>query len=831
MISKRYNAREAEKKWQSFWEKETVYRFDPENEAPIFSLDTPPPTVSGEMHLGHAMAYIQTDTIMRFQRMRGKNIFYPFGFDDNGLATELYVERKTGKKAEEMSRSDFIRLCLDESESMEEKMRQEWERLGISPDWEISYRTIDDWCRKTSQRSFIHLYKTGRAYRKEEPTIWCPKCGTAIAQVEMEDKTLPSLFYDITFKVGEEGEEENLLISTTRPELLPACVAVFYHPDDERYKKYEGKEAKVPLFEQRVPITADERANPKSGTGIVMCCTAGDSTDVEWWKTHKLPWITAIDEKGRMTENGGKYEGMSIKEARKAIVEDIDKKGLLKGAMQIVHTVNVHERCGTEVEYIMAKQWFIKYLDMKERFLEAGAELNWYPAHMKTRYDNWVKGLKWDWCISRQRYYGIPFPVWYCGECDKEIIAREEDLPVDPLEDEPQGKKCPWCGCGSEQFKPESDVLDTWATSSLTPQIATRWREDGAFFNKLYPMSLRSNGHDIITFWLFNTVVKGLLHEGEVPWRDVVINGFVLDPKRKKMSKSKSKGDIVRPQEVIEEYSADALRFWATSTKLGEDLPFEEKEITRGMKLVNKLWNATKFAFIHLEGYDLKKASRSEILDFWLMYKLDKVIEECTNSFERYEFSDVKRNMERFFWHTFCDNYLEMIKDRLYNPKRGDEAKRSAQYTLYVSLLAILKIMAPILPHITEEIYQIYFVNKERDKSIHVSKWPEKEKMGMVGKEEDKKEEVEEIGDKAVDVISAVRKYKSLHNKALNTKIRKLKIGCDKKTKQQLEKICVDLCATLHAGEMEFDVESKLIEDKDKGITTEKYGLKLEIEF
>ncbi|MFV9676262.1 MAG: valine--tRNA ligase [Methanosarcinales archaeon] len=807
-IPKRYDAKEAERRWQIFWETEGIYKFNPADTSPIYSLDTPPPTVSGEMHIGHAMAYIQADTIMRFQRMLGKSIFYPFGFDDNGLATELYVEKKTGRLAEEMSRHEFVELCLKESELAEKRLLEDWKSLGISPDWDMSYRTTNEWCRKTSQRSFIQLYNKGRAYRKYEPTVWCPKCGTAIAQVETEDKLLPSTLYDITFNV----EGEDLFIATSRPELLPACVSVFYHPTDERYKRYAGKNAKVPLFGHEVPIMADEKADPESGTGIVMCCTAGDSTDVEWWKTHNLPWISVIDERGKMKAEAGKYAGLRIKNARKAIVEDLAEQGLLKDKADISHTVNVHERCGTAVEYIMTKQWFIKYLDLKDLFLEAGAKLNWYPPYMQSRYDNWVKGLKWDWCISRQRYYGISFPVWYCEDCEFEVIAGEKDLPVVPSEDAPPIDKCPKCGC--DRFKPELDVLDTWATSSLTPQIAAKWQEDDSLFNRIYPMSLRSNGHDIITFWLFNTVVKGLLHENEIPWKDVIINGFVLDPKREKMSKSK--GNIIKPQVSIERYSGDALRFWACSAKLGEDLPYEDKELRRGVKMINKLWNASKFTLLHLDGYDLK-LDELEVTDRWLLSKLNRLIGVCTDSFNDYEFSNVKKTLENFFWHTFCDVYLEIVKDRLYTPERGEEAKRSAQYTLYVALLAMLKMMAPIMPHITEEIYHVYFAEKENCKSIHISKWPE-----LVGSMID--ETVEETGDKAEDVISAVRKYKTLNKKALNAQISRVLINCDKETEVQLESTCADLKATLHADVIEFG-------DAEDNIITEKYEFKLRVDW
>ena len=780
MLAKRYEAKEAEKKWQAFWVRESIYCFNPKSKKPIFSCDTPPPTVSGAMHLGHALAYSQADFVMRFKRMQGFNIFYPWGFDDNGLATERFVEEKCNVKSEDFPRKEFVKLCLKETKDVEKKLKEDWASLGISPDWNINYRTIDPWVQKASQRSFIEIYKKGREYQKEAPTIWCPKCHTAIAQVELKDKEFSTFLNDIVFKV----DGKDLVISTTRPELLSSCVAVFYHPDDKRYQRYKDKKAVVPLFNFKVPIMPDKRADPSKGTGIVMCCDFGDLTDVEWYLIYRLPLRISITREGKMNERTGKYKGLTINEARQAIIQDLKDANLLVKQKQITHIINVHERCETPIEFMVTKQWFIKYLDLKKKFLGAGKKLNWHPKYMRIRYDNWVEGLQWDWCISRQRYYGIPFPVWYCKKCGSVTLAEDKDLPVDPLEDSPKKP----CKCGSKDFEPEKDVLDTWATSSLTPMIPTKWKEDKKYFNRLFPMSLRSNGHDIITFWLFNTVVKSLLHKNKLPWKDVMINGFVLDPKGRKMSKSK--GNVVKPLEVLEKYGADCLRFWAASTKLGEDVPYKEKELVSGRRMITKLWNAARFSTFHFKNYNLKKPKNLELVDKWILSKLQNLIKKSTNSFNRYEYSVTKSETEQFFWHDFCDNYLEIVKDRLYNKKRKKEEKESARYTLYSSLLTILKLFAPIMPHITEEIYQEMPGKKE--KSIHISKFPEVNK-----KLYDKK--AEKIGNVFVEILSKVRKERASKQKSLKAEII---LTLEKNKLKVLEPVLEDLKAVTQAREI-----------------------------
>jgi len=783
-LDKRYEPKESEPKWQKFWEDEGVYKFNPDSDADVYSVDTPPPTVSGKMHLGHAFSYNQQDFIVRYKRMCGFNVFYPFGTDDNGIPTERLVEKMKKVRARDMERTEFVKLCL---KTLEEELRPkyiaDWKRIGTSCDWSIFYTTINEHCQRISQKSFLDLYEAGREYRKDAPTMWCPECQTGISQVECTDKELLSSFNDIIFKVG----GKKLAIATTRPELLPACVAVFYHPTDDRYNKLEGKKAKVPLFNIEVPILPDERADPEKGTGIVMCCTFGDQTDMEWQKAHDLPIREAISVDGRMTEISGKYEGLKVSEAREKILDDLKASDLLEKQQQIIHPVNVHERCGTEVEYIKSKQWFIKYLDLKDEMLEWGKQLNWFPTHMRHRIDHWVNGLAWDWLISRQRYFGVPFPVWYCSGCDEVITAHEQDLPVDPLVDKPPVDKCP--KCGGTEFTPEKDVLDTWATSSLTPKLCTQLYKDHPIYEKLYPMNLRPQAHDIITFWLFNTVVKSRLHDDVNPWGDVVISGHAQDPHGKKMSKSK--GNVVEPQEMIEKYSADALRFWAASSKLGDDLPFLEKELLSGQKFMTKLWNASRFVFMHLEDYDpASEKPQLSTVDEWLLSKLKKLVDGATESFEQYEYFRTKSETEKFFWQTFCDYYLEMVKYRLYNPEQvGAESRRAAQYVLYQTLLSVIKLMAPIMPHITEEIYQGCFRESVKDASVHVSSWP------AFG-DEYGSEKSEKIGDLATEIVAAIRKTKSDSGMSLGAEIEKAQVTVPKDRSSDVEAIIEDLKGT-----------------------------------
>ncbi len=777
-MADRYDPKTEEEKWVQHWEKEGTYKFNPEAKGEVYSVDTPPPTVSGKMHIGHAFSYTQEDILVRYKRLRGYNIFYPWGTDDNGLPTERLVEKLKGVKGSKMDRQEFIKLCEQTLAELMPKFTSDWKRIGMSCDFQTRYSTINEHCRRISQWSFLDLNKKGRVYRKEAPALWCPLCETAISQVECQDAEKDSTFNDVVFKV----DGKDVIIATTRPELLPACVAVFTHPNDDRYKKLIGKKAKVPLFNYEVTILADERVDPTKGTGIVMCCTFGDQTDIAWYLAYNLQLKNAIAKNGTMTETAGKYNGLKIHDARKAIIADLKTAGLLVGQKPIKHEVKVHERCQTEIEIIQSKQWFIKYLDLKEKMLEWGAQLNWYPDFMKHRYNNWVKGLQWDWLISRQRFFGVAFPVWYCAKCDTPIFADDKKLPVDPLKDKPT--PCP--KCKSTEFVPEKDILDTWATSSMTPQLATQLVPE-KYRAKIFPMSLRPQAHEIISFWLFNTLVKSQLHYGVNPWKDVVLSGYVTDPHGEKMSKSK--GNIVEPQTVLAKYSADALRYWAGGSKLGEDIAYQEKELVTGDKFVTKLWNAAKFTNLNLQGYDYCGTS-TETIDLWIHTRLAKTIKEATEAFDKYEYHQAKAAIEAFFWKDFCDNYLELIKSRTYEPKT-EQHKKSAQHALYTCLSAIVRLMAPFTPFITEEVYHLYLKEHEKYPSVHASKWPE---MPAVN------EKAEQAGNIAVAVLSAVRKKKSEMKTSMKTPVKRLVI----ETNIDIAGILDDLKATTAAEKIEM---------------------------
>ncbi|MBS3133688.1 valine--tRNA ligase [Candidatus Woesearchaeota archaeon] len=789
MIVKEYNSNDVEKRIRDYWEKDKIFNFNRKNTNPIYSVDTPPPTVSGKMHMGHAFSYSQEDFIVRYKRMNGFNVLFPFGTDDNGLATERLIEKLENVKSSKMRRKDFVKLVLKTLDEIRPGFVNDWKRIGMSCDFDIFYTTINEHCQKISQKSFIELYKMGRQYRKKAPAFHCPECRTAIAQVEMKDEELESKFIDLKFKL-ENGS--NLIVSTTRPELLSACVAVFVNPDDKRYKNIAGKNVIVPLFNFKVNIIEDKRVDIEKGTGVVMCCTFGDSTDAEWYLAYNLPLKEAIDRDGRMTNITGKYTGLKVKEARQKIIENLKKENFIVQERTIRHNVNVHERCGNEIEILESKQWFVRYLDLREQFLKNGKELNWYPEHMRVRLENWINGLQWDWCISRQRHYGIPFPVWYCKKCDNVVLADEKDLPVDPTQNKPRIKKCDKCGC--KDFIAETDVLDTWATSSLTPVIIREFfKDDKELYEKIFPMSLRPQAGDIINFWLFHTLVKSQLHYNKNPWKDVMISGFVF-LKGEKMSKSK--GNIIEPQSIIDKYSADALRFWAASSKYGNDVDFHEKDVVTGQKTLTKMWNTFKFSYMHLENYDPEKPKHLELIDQWLGIKLNKLIKECTESFDNYEYNKSKSAIDNFFWNVFCDFYIEIIKDRIYNEdKRGLESKRSAQYTLYNGFLTILKIFAPIMPYITEEIYCNYYIEKEKSKSIHLSYWPEYDKNLM-------NKDVEEKGDKFIDILKNVRMEKAKNHKSIKEEII---LSLEKKYEDYFDiNTLYDLRAVTNAVEIKF---------------------------
>ncbi len=692
-----------EEKWKKYWEKEKIYKFNPKSKKKVYSVDTDPPTVSGAMHIGHAFHYAQEDFIVRFRRMFGNNIFFPFGTDDNGLPTERLVERLNKVRSKEMSREKFVELCLKTIKKIGPDFIQDWKNLGMSCDFDIYYSTIDKNSQRLSQKSFIELYKAGEIYQKEFPILWCPECQTSIAQAELEDKEFESLFLTIKFSC----DKKDLLIATTRPELIGACVCIFVNPQDKKYKSFIGKKARVPLFNYEVPIIGDKSAEMDKGTGAMMVCSYGDKYDVEAVNKYKLKPRIIFNKDG--TLNLENYKGLKIKDARKKILEDLQKFNLIVGEKSITHAVNVHDKCGTPIEFIPTEQWFIKILDKKKKLVEQGKKIKWYPGFMQKRYINWVEGLEWDWNISRDRHFGVPIPVWYCESCGEIILPDEKELPVDPLSIK---KKCPKC---KKDAKPEEKVLDTWATSSMTPQITLNLIEEKIKI----PFSLRPQAHDIIRTWAFYTIAKSLMHENEIPWKDVMVSGFVRLEGEKM---SKSKGNVIEPQKVMKEYSADALRFWAAGSKLGEDLNYQEKNLIAGKKLIIKLINASRFVFMNLKDFDGKKPKKLRYVDEAFLDSVFNLVNNVGKYFLEYEYSKAKFEIENFFWKNFCDNYLEIVKKRVYQGE-GDK-KKSAQYVLYQSLLTILKMFAPIMPFITEEIYQEHFKKFEKIKSIHLTSFP-----------------------------------------------------------------------------------------------------------
>ncbi|MEJ2598038.1 MAG: valine--tRNA ligase [Anaerolineales bacterium] len=799
-LSKRYHPQEVEPRLEKEWQASGVYDYKEDHSGPVYSIDSPPATVSGNLHLGHVYSYSHADFMARFFRMRGKNVFYPMGFDDNGLPTERLVEKQLGITATQVGRTEFIRQCLQVSQTAEKDYRALWQRLGLSIDWRYTYRTIDDFSRRTSQYSFIQLYQQGLVYHREAPAIWCPECHTAIAQAELNDLDRQSEYVTLDFHLEGGG---SLPIATTRPELLPACVAIFIHPGDSRYRHLVGKQARVPLFGQIVPIMEDAAADPDKGTGAVMCCTFGDSTDVTWWYTHQLPLVESLGRDGKMTAATGEFNGLPVETARQAIKARLETDGLMLGRQPTLQSIRVHERCDTPVEYIVTTQWFIHILNERQKFLELGDQVAWHPAHMQARYRAWVENLNWDWCISRQRYFGVPFPLWYCQDCGEVILADEAQLPIDPTEMQPL-YPCPTCG--GEHFTPEEDVFDTWATSSLTPQIVGRWlepgpTEDGAsLFRRVFPFSLRPQAHEIIRTWTFYTIVKSYYHLGQLPWHAVLISGWGLAGEGMgKISKSRGGGPMT-PLAMLERHSADALRYWAASTAAGKDALISEDKIRMGSKLVTKLWNVARFCERFLQDYrpptgQLAKSLPFTPADRWILARLQHLIRRATTSMENYDYASAKSEVETFFWTELADNYLEMSKQRLY--EAAHPARPAALYSLYQALLTILKLLAPFLPYVSEEIYQGLFASTEDIASIHRSQWPQ-----PIPELED--ENAADIGQVLLEIATCVRRFKSEHNLPLGTDLPRLQLATfDPATSTLLEQASVDLRSVTRALQIE----------------------------
>ena len=827
-----------EGKWGNSWVQNKTFAFDKtaakEN---VYSIDTPPPTVSGSLHVGHVFSYTHTDLIARYQRMTGKKVFYPIGWDDNGLPTERRVQNYFGVRCEPtlpfdanfvapnepsekqipISRKNFVELCEKLTLEDEKVFESLFQTLGLSIDWNYTYQTIDKRARTVSQRAFLRNLKRGEAYQAEAPTLWDVTFRTAVAQAELEDRERPGAFHKIGFK---KQNGENVYIETTRPELLPSCVALVANPDDDRYKELFGKTVITPLFDVEVPVVAHQLADPEKGSGIAMICTFGDLTDVIWWREFDLPTRGLIGWDGRIvaenpewltTESAKqtfeKIVGKTSHTAREVLVAELKASGDLVGDPKpITHAVKFFEKGDKPLEIVTTRQWYIRNggrdQELRTKLLKRGSELNWHPEYMKVRYENWVEGLNGDWLISRQRFFGVPLPLWYKLDADGNpdydqiIVPDEKQLPIDPQSEAPVGFD------ESQRNKPngfigDPDVMDTWATSSLTPQIAASWELDNDLFNRVFPMDLRPQSHEIIRTWLFSTVVRSHLEENSLPWKNASISGWILDPDRKKMSKSK--GNVVTPIDLLEEYGSDAVRYWAAMGRPGTDTAFDTGQMKIGKRLAIKLLNASKFS-LSLNA-TLNNADVTQAVDHALLNKLAQVVETATTSFDKYDYTRALEVAETFFW-AFTDDYVELVKERTYG-NQGEAAANSARAALGITTHTLLKLFAPFIPFVTEEVWSWW-----QEGSIHLQSWPKSSEI---------------ITNKAVGIdplnnvtwiLSEVRKVKTENKQSMKAEVKTLEIWAKAEVIEQVKDAQKDLIAAGNIKDLKLNVADSEIKVK-----------------
>jgi valyl-tRNA synthetase len=797
MIDASYDPKAIDAAAQELWERLGVFTFDPQRRGEVFSIDTPPPTVSGSLHIGHVFSYTQAECIARYQRMRGKEVFYPFGFDGNGLPTERLTEKEHGVLGRTMPRPEFIALCLATSRTYEAQFEALWRRLGISSDWSLLYSTIDERSMRISQRGFRDLFEKGEVYLKTSPTLWDTETQTAVAQAELEAKEKRTFFNDLRFDVEGGG---SLTIATTRPELLAACVAIFVHPTDPRHAALLGRRARVPLYGHDVPVLADEKVDPAKGTGCVMCCTFGDKTDVEWYQKHGLPLRQAIAADGRMTALTGPEQGLYANQARKAILERLKAAGHLLQSREIDHVVQTYERTGREIEFLPTRQWFVKVLDKKADLIRLGEQVRWFPAHMGKRYKNWVEGLEWDWCISRQRFFGVPFPVWYCQGCEKPRVAEDHELPVDPTVRAPEG---PCAACGASGWRPEKDVMDTWATSSETPQINARWGDPAGPARSPLPMTMRPQAHDIIRTWAFYTIVKSWIHHRQAPWRDAMISGHVQAPGKQKISKSKGNAPT-DPGELLDAHGADAVRYWALSATLGNDYVYSPDDLARGRALGVKLWNAARLARQHLAGYVPAPHEPAEPLDRWMRSRLAAGVQAVTDDLDAYEFGTAKGKVEQLFWNDLCDNYLELIKGRLHDAApEAEDRRRAAQAGLFDALSTIVRLLAPFVPHVCEAVWQALFAGPTDQPSVARAPWP-------VAPAAWADANAETQGSAALALLTAVRRWRSEQKLSPGVPLAQAHVRIDPALATHVPAVLGDVKAALRLADLVVEPEPTL---------------------
>ena len=763
-LPKEYNFTEIERKWQQKWEEMGIFHFDWNDTTRVpFSIDTPPPYPSGELHMGNVLNWTYFDMVARYKRMRGFNVLFPQGWDCHGLGIEIQVEKANNIRKRDLPSDQFRSMCMELVEKYISMMKEGILKLGCSIDWTTEYKTMDpDYWRRT-QLSFILLHKKGYMYQGRHPVNWCPHDETAIADAEVDHIKREGTLHYIRYLL--EGTSEHLLIATSRPEFIPACVAVEVNPSDERFSKYIGKKIVVPLVNRTVNIIGEESVDPAFGTGVVQICTYGDKEDVKTVLKHKLPVIRLLTDSGRISEEGGKYAGLYLNQARTAVVADLTAAGLLEKTEKIQQEVGVCDRCKTHVEILEQKQWFMKTMELTDEVVKATNEVVWYPDFMKNRLIDWAKSLDWDWVISRQRLFATPIPVWYCKSCGELILAEPEWVPINPKLEAPRINACP--KCGGKEFSGEQDVFDTWMDSSITCAVHAGW-PDRADWHRLFPASMHPSGTDIIRTWAYYLMVRHLALFGESAYKSVLINGMVLGQDGRKMSKSLK--NYAAAPEALNKYGSDAIRQWAAGGgATGSDIPYRVQDVEYGRRFLVKLWNASGFTSNLLAGYQPSKdVPDLQPLDQWMLSKAEGTVKKVTEAFEKCQFNIAVEEIRNFTWHVFCDAYVEAVKDRLYRPEvHGQEKKAAAQYTLYEVLYRVLQMLSPVVPHLTEEIYQAMYADAKGFRSLTESPWPKFNAAMVDGL-------AEKHGDLIVELIGEIRREKAEKHLPLNTPIKKL---------------------------------------------------------
>lgn len=734
-LPKNYEYREVETRWQQIWKDEDHY-FQENSDKPQFVIDTPPPYPTGEFHIGNAFNWCYIDFLARYKRMKGYNVMFPQGWDCHGLPTEVKVEETHKITKNDVPRQEFREMCRTLTVGNIEKMRASMRRMAFSIDWSHEYITMMPYYYGKTQLSFLRMMKAGQIYQSDHPVNFCPRCETAIAfaEVNYSDRTTSLNFFNF----------DGIEIATTRPELLAACVAVAVHPTDDRYAGKSGSNLKVPLFGHEVPIITDEAVDPSFGSGAVMICTFGDKQDVIWWKIHGLPLRKAIDKTGKMTDIAGKYAGLGSGECRKAILADMEEQGILIRKQPLEQRVGTCWRCKTPIEILSEHQWFVRI--PHEAALKAAKEVKWYPEHMFLRMENWIEQMEWDWCISRQRLFATPIPIWFCKDCGEVVVPEESDLPIDPTMDLPK-KPCPKCGGSS--FTPETDVLDTWMDSSISVLHVTGW--DGTRkIPPLFPAQIRPQGHDIIRTWAFYTILRSVSLTGGKPWEQILVNGMVLGEDGFKMSKSR--GNVTVPEEILSQYGADSLRQWAAAgASTGTDIQFTWNDVVAANRFLTKMWNISRFALMQLSREPFNEnAPVTALADRWLLSRLEKTVCEVSEAFETYQFDRGLRAIREFAWDVLADNYIEIVKGRLY----GGAGRDGACVTIKTALNTLCRMLAPYTPYFAEEIWSVAF-----EGSVHKQPWVDftfSDSTALVD------------GETLVRVVSEVRRYKHDKNLALN---------------------------------------------------------------